>query len=66
MKNIKKDYVHGVIHKKNYKRLGLLKKLFFLMLSIISGHLFGFAQVYFTPRDDIKTYLIQLIKEESV
>lgn len=36
----------------------------FISLFFINNFLYSFSQVYFRPRDDIKSYLIQLIQEE--
>ncbi|OGB86194.1 hypothetical protein A3J41_00380 [candidate division TM6 bacterium RIFCSPHIGHO2_12_FULL_38_8] len=42
-------------------------KLWFMIFFIFAhDQLVGFSQVYFTPRDDIKSYLIALIKEERL
>ncbi|MCX5923871.1 MAG: phospholipase D-like domain-containing protein [Candidatus Dependentiae bacterium] len=41
-----------------------LKKYLILNLFLYACHLSGLSQVFFTPRDDIRSQLIRLIKEE--
>jgi len=45
-----------------------MKKLLYgaLCFYVLSIQLFALCSVYFTPRDDLKAHLIQLIKEERV
>lgn len=43
-----------------------MRNLKFFIILFSYNFSFSFSQVYFTPRDDIKTYLIQLIKEERI
>ena len=42
----------------------MIKKSFFIILVVSSQVLFSWCAVYFTPRDDLKSLLIELIKEE--
>lgn len=43
-----------------------IKFIFTLFLFLYVQIFYTFSQVYFTPRDDIKSYLIALIKEERL
>lgn len=43
----------------------MIKKSFFIILTVTHHLLFPLCTVYFTPRDDLKALLIETIKEET-
>jgi phosphatidylserine/phosphatidylglycerophosphate/cardiolipin synthase-like enzyme len=42
----------------------VVKRSFFIILTLVHNVFFPFCTVYFTPRDDLKSLLIEFIKEE--